>query len=55
MVCIEPNGENLENDFYDIKTITPSNARFFLNIYELNPALPVILSARKSRTAFFPA
>lgn len=30
-ICIEPNLENSENDFYDIKTITPSNDRYFKN------------------------
>ena len=30
-ICIEPNLENAENDFYDIKTISPSNDRYFKN------------------------
>ena len=30
-ICIEPNFENAENDFYDIKTISPSNDRYFKN------------------------
>ncbi|MBP3773385.1 MAG: hypothetical protein J6I53_11990 [Treponema sp.] len=30
-ICVEPNLENAENDFYDIKTISPSNDRYFKN------------------------
>ena len=30
-ICIEPNLSQPEKDFYDIKTITPSNNRYFKN------------------------
>lgn len=30
-ICIVPNSKDLAEDFYDIKTITPSNDRYFKN------------------------
>lgn len=30
-ICVEPSYENAEDDFYDIKTISPSNDRYFKN------------------------
>ena len=30
-ICIEPDLENEEKDYYDIKTISPSNDRYFKN------------------------